>query len=77
VLAIAALVACSAPEAGGPTFDFSHADAMVADWVDRGRMVGGVLLVARDGDVVHERAFGSSKAYDYGSGHERSSTWPR
>ncbi len=68
VLAVAALVACSAPEAGGPTFDFSHADSIVADWVDRGPIVGGVLLVTRDGEVVHERAFGSSKAYDYGSG---------
>ena len=44
------------------------ADSVVADWVDAGRIPGAVLLVALDGAVVLERAYGWSELYDYGPG---------
>jgi len=44
------------------------ADSIVAAWVDAGRIPGAVLLVARNGEVVHERAYGASRLTDYGSG---------
>ena len=44
------------------------ADSVVADWVDSERIPGAVLLVARDGAVVLERAYGWSRLYDYGTG---------
>ena len=44
------------------------ADSVVADWVDAGRIPGAVLLVALDGSVVLERAYGWSDLYDYGTG---------
>ena len=40
----------------------------VADWVDAGRIPGAVLLVALEGAVVLERAYGWSELYDYGPG---------
>lgn len=44
------------------------ADSVVADWVDAGRIPGAVLLVALEGAVVLERAYGWSELYDYGPG---------
>ena len=44
------------------------ADSVVADWVDSGRIPGAVLLVAQNGAVVLERAYGWSQLYDYGTG---------
>ena len=44
------------------------ADSIVADWVDAGRVPGAVLLIAQDGEVIHERAYGASRLIDYGSG---------
>jgi CubicO group peptidase (beta-lactamase class C family) len=41
---------------------------VVADWVGTGRIPGAVLLVALDGAVVLERAYGWSYLYDYGTG---------
>jgi CubicO group peptidase (beta-lactamase class C family) len=68
VLGVSAVVACAGPEGAAPIYDFGRADSTVADWVQSERIPGGVLLVARGGRVLHERAWGTTKAYDYGSG---------
>jgi serine-type D-Ala-D-Ala carboxypeptidase len=41
------------------------ADSAVAAGVNRGLAAGAVLLVAHDGRVVHQRAFGYAQLYDY------------
>ena len=43
----------------------SAADSLVAAAVGR-TIPGAVLVVARDGNVLHERAFGYAQLYDYG-----------
>ena len=53
---VAASMAASAPAA-----DLSLAervDAVIEEWVSQERIVGGVVLVARDGDVLYRRAAG-------------------
>lgn len=65
----AALLLLAAPLAAQPAkpaatrhgFDvarLARLDSALQRWVDRGEMVGGVVLVLRDGQVVHERAVG-------------------
>lgn len=44
----------AAAAASGP----DHIDAVLDRWVDSGRIVGAVVLVARDGEVVYRRAVG-------------------
>lgn len=41
------------------------ADSIVDAWVSAEKVPGAVFLVARDGQVVHERAFGYAQLYDY------------
>ncbi|HET7553795.1 MAG TPA: serine hydrolase [Gemmatimonadaceae bacterium] len=41
------------------------ADSIIQAWVSAQKVPGAVLLVARDGQVVHDRAFGYAQLYDY------------
>jgi len=44
------------------------ADALVAQWVDAGRVPGAVLSVSRAGTVTFEKAYGFAQLYEYGLG---------
>ncbi|HSG09609.1 MAG TPA: serine hydrolase [Longimicrobiales bacterium] len=68
VLVFAAAAALRAQEAPGLQASLDAADALVADWVDAERVPGAVLLVAKDGEVVLEKAYGWAQLYDYGEG---------
>ncbi|MDH5590792.1 MAG: beta-lactamase family protein, partial [Gemmatimonadota bacterium] len=49
----------AAPEEVGMSSDRLHRlDRALTSYVESGRLPGGVILVARDGRVVHRRAFG-------------------
>jgi CubicO group peptidase (beta-lactamase class C family) len=48
--------------------DLRAADSLVASWVDGRRIPGAVLLVAKDGRVVLQRAYGWAERWDYGDG---------
>lgn len=41
------------------------ADSLIQAWVADERIPGAVFLVARNGKVLHERAFGHARLYDY------------
>jgi CubicO group peptidase (beta-lactamase class C family) len=41
------------------------ADSIIDAWVSAGKIPGAVFLVSRDGQVVHNRAFGYAQLYDY------------
>ncbi|HEY9427174.1 MAG TPA: serine hydrolase domain-containing protein, partial [Gemmatimonadaceae bacterium] len=41
------------------------ADSIIDAWVSAEKVPGAVFLVSRDGQVVHERAFGYAQLYDY------------
>jgi CubicO group peptidase (beta-lactamase class C family) len=41
------------------------ADSIIDQWVSAEKIPGAVFLVSRDGQVVHERAFGYAQLYDY------------
>ena len=64
------LVAPSLAPPAGPRAapDLAAADSLVAAWVDAQRVPGAVMLVARDGHVVLERAYGWAERWDYGDG---------
>src|SRR5690606_40830665 len=53
---VAASMAVSAPSAGMSLAQ--RVDTVVEEWVSQERIVGGVVLVARDGDVLYRRAAG-------------------
>ncbi|HET9983218.1 MAG TPA: serine hydrolase [Longimicrobiales bacterium] len=59
-----------APAAAGASSAFAHAlaqaDSRVRAAVAREQVPGAVLLVARDGRIVLERAYGYAQLYDYG-----------
>ena len=44
--------------------DVSVADSLVASWVDQKLIPGAVLLVAKDGQVLHEAAYGLASVAD-------------
>jgi CubicO group peptidase (beta-lactamase class C family) len=46
----------------------ARADAIVAEWVAAERVPGAVLLIARDGDVLFEKAYGQAQLYGYDEG---------
>jgi CubicO group peptidase (beta-lactamase class C family) len=43
----------------------ARADSAIQDWVTRRQIPGAVLVVSRDGKIVHERAFGYAEEFDY------------
>jgi CubicO group peptidase (beta-lactamase class C family) len=43
----------------------ARADSIIQAWVGAEKIPGAVFLVARDGQVVHNRAFGYAQLYDY------------
>lgn len=56
-----------APRTGAPAA-LAAADSVVAAWTSAERVPGAVLLVARDGRVVHRRAFGYARLYELRDG---------
>ena len=71
---VAALVlstACQPPsQAADP--GISQADSIVSAWVSAERIPGAVLLVSRDGEVVHHEAYGAAQLFEYGDRQDRS-----
>ena len=68
----AVLCLASAPlqarQSHGPDDALARADSLVAAWVGDERVPGAVLLVARDGHVVLERAYGFAQLYAHALG---------
>ena len=58
VTLVTACLLAMAGEAGAQAPDLTAVDAMVASWVEEGRIPGAVLLVMQDGDVLLEKAYG-------------------
>lgn len=53
--------------------DLYVVDSLVHSWVESEQVPGAVLLVSRGGEVVLERAYGSTQSYVYGRGQYRAS----
>jgi len=68
ILAILRLVALGVPHPRAAAPDLHAADSLVAAWVDAQRVPGAVLLVAKDGRVALERAYGWAERWEYGEG---------
>jgi len=68
VLLWMAAPAAAAPDGNRAAPDLRAADSLVAAWVDAQRVPGAVLLVAEDGRVVLQRAYGWAERWDYGDG---------
>lgn len=68
-LVLASLLAAGAcaPRHDAPSL-YAAADSTVQAWTSAERVPGAVLLVARDGRVVHRRAFGYARLYELRDG---------
>lgn len=51
--------------------DLSKIDDLVNENIKNGTFPGGVVLVAKDGEIVYEKAFGDSQKYDMGKELEK------
>ena len=51
--------------------DLSKIDDLVNENIKNGTFPGGVVLVAKDGKIVYEKAFGGSQKYDMGKELEK------
>ncbi|MGY8776666.1 MAG: serine hydrolase domain-containing protein [Longimicrobiales bacterium] len=45
-----------------------RADSLVESWVGEGQIPGAVLLVSKNGETLHEKAYGWSRVEDFGTG---------
>ena len=45
-----------------------RADSLVESWVREGQIPGAVLLVSKNGSILHEKAYGWSRVEDFGTG---------
>ena len=45
-----------------------RADSLVESWVREGQVPGAVLLVSKNGETLHEKAYGWSRVEDFGTG---------
>jgi CubicO group peptidase (beta-lactamase class C family) len=61
VLFLLALTSCEGRESA-----WAAADALIAAAVEEEMIPGAVLLVAKDGQVLYEKAYGYAQRYDYG-----------
>lgn len=62
--ALALSTACQPPsQAADP--GITQADSVVSAWVAEERIPGAVLLVSRDGEVVHHEAYGAAQLFEY------------
>ncbi len=68
VIFLTAIAASFASHVPPRTEQFERADAIVSEWVADGRIPGAVLLVARDGRIVFEKAYGWAQVYEYDDG---------
>lgn len=66
VTALVAVIAGCRPADPASPPGVERADSAVAAWVEAERIPGAVLAVTRDGELVHERAFGYARLYRYG-----------
>ena len=66
---LAALFAFSVPAAAqvAPR-GLETADSIVSEWIESARIPGAVLLVAHEGDVLLERAYGYAQLFAFGGG---------
>ena len=64
LLHIGWILGCAADTAPTTDLGLAAADSLVSLWVDEERIPGAVLLVARDGEVVHRAAYGLASVED-------------
>jgi CubicO group peptidase (beta-lactamase class C family) len=71
---IGVLFACAPPDGASDSglastdSGIQRADSLVDSWVREGQIPGAVLLVSRDGEVLHEKAYGWATVQAFGSG---------